>query len=46
MKTLTTFIIGTVTGIYVDQNYNIPHIITFVNIAIEWAKKMEENMRK
>ena len=46
MKSFTTFVFGTFAGIYIDQNYNIPKIATFISFAIEWIKNMEETLRK
>jgi hypothetical protein len=46
MKALTTFLIGTAVGIYVDQNYSIPKVTTFVSYGMEWVKKTEETLRK
>ena len=46
MRSFTTFILGTCAGIYIDQNYSVPRVATFVSFAVEWLKTMEENLRK
>ncbi|OAY56705.1 uncharacterized protein LOC110608471 [Manihot esculenta] len=41
-----SFIAGTVFGIYVAQNYNVPNIRKLTNTGLLIAKHMEENYRK
>ncbi|XP_058085464.1 uncharacterized protein LOC131232940 [Magnolia sinica] len=41
-----TFMLGTVCGIYVAQNYNVPNIKKLANTGILMAKHIEENYRK
>ncbi|XP_022887107.1 uncharacterized protein LOC111402999 isoform X2 [Olea europaea var. sylvestris] len=41
-----SFISGTVFGIYIAQNYNVPNIKKVVNEALFSAKKVEEKYRK
>lgn len=41
-----SFITGTVFGIYVAQNYNVPNIRKLANTALVMAKHIEENYRK
>lgn len=37
---------GTVVGVYVAQNYNVPNIHKLYNSGLLIAKHMEENYRK
>lgn len=46
MKSLTIFILGVAAGVYIDQTYNLPRVSTFVNHAINQARKLEEELRK
>ncbi|XXG43095.1 hypothetical protein AAC387_Pa01g3208 [Persea americana] len=41
-----SFILGTLTGIYVAQNYNVPNIRKLSNTALLMAKHIEEQYRK
>lgn len=41
-----SFIMGTVCGIYVAQNYNVPNIKQVANCAVSMAKQVEEKYRK
>lgn len=41
-----SFIAGTVCGIYVAQNYNVPNIQKLFSTALFMAKLMEEKYRK
>ncbi|KAL5744311.1 hypothetical protein ACOSP7_027171 [Xanthoceras sorbifolium] len=41
-----SFILGTVCGIYVAQNYDVPNIKKLANSAIFTAKVIEEKYRK
>lgn len=41
-----SFILGTVCGIYVAQNYNVPNIKKLADTAIFTAKHVEEKYRK
>ncbi|XP_057845648.1 uncharacterized protein LOC131055052 [Cryptomeria japonica] len=40
------FIVGTVAGVYVAQNYNVPNIQKVINTGLLMAKQIEENYRK
>ncbi|XP_077233146.1 uncharacterized protein LOC143875469 [Tasmannia lanceolata] len=40
------FVVGTVCGIYIAQNYNVPNIKRVVNTGIFMAKHTEESYRK
>ncbi|XP_077234373.1 uncharacterized protein LOC143876551 [Tasmannia lanceolata] len=40
------FLVGTMCGIYVAQNYNVPNIKKLVNTGVVMAKHIEENYRK
>lgn len=41
-----TFLTGTVCGIYIAQNYNVPNIKTLGRCAVSKAKEIEEIYRK
>ncbi|XP_068635994.1 uncharacterized protein [Aristolochia californica] len=41
-----TFLLGTVCGVYVAQNYNVPNIKKLTNTGLLMAKHIEENYRK
>ncbi|XP_023518887.1 uncharacterized protein LOC111782272 [Cucurbita pepo subsp. pepo] len=41
-----SFIVGTVFGIYVAQNYSVPNIRKLANTGILMAQHIEENYRK
>ncbi|XP_052210216.1 uncharacterized protein LOC127813330 [Diospyros lotus] len=41
-----SFMVGTVFGVYVAQNYNVPNIQKIVNTGLVIAKHYEENYRK
>ncbi|CAH8304245.1 unnamed protein product [Eruca vesicaria subsp. sativa] len=41
-----TFLTGTVCGIYIAQNYNVPNIKTLGRCAASTAKQLEEKYRK
>ncbi|KAM7525586.1 hypothetical protein LguiA_015488 [Lonicera macranthoides] len=40
------FMLGTVFGVYVAQNYNVPNIQKLYNTGVLIAKHMEQNYRK
>lgn len=40
------FMVGTVFGVYVAQNYNVPNINKLYNTGLLIAKHYEENYRK
>ncbi|XP_022887657.1 uncharacterized protein LOC111403136 [Olea europaea var. sylvestris] len=41
-----SFIAGTVFGVYIAQNYNVPNIKKLFNEALYSAKQVEEKYRK
>ncbi|KAG5228540.1 short transmembrane mitochondrial protein [Salix suchowensis] len=41
-----SFIAGTVFGVYVAQNYNVPNVKKIANTGLVIAKHFEENYRK
>ncbi|XP_039046772.1 uncharacterized protein LOC120187050 [Hibiscus syriacus] len=46
IKSCFSFIAGTVCGIYVAQNYNVPNVKKLADSAFFIAKHVEENYRK
>ncbi|CAN0891558.1 hypothetical protein LINGRAHAP2_LOCUS17063 [Linum grandiflorum] len=46
IRTYFSFIVGTVSGIYIAQNYDVPNIRKVVNSALFTAKVVEEKYRK
>ncbi|CAL5343860.1 hypothetical protein ACSBR2_026208 [Camellia fascicularis] len=46
IKSNFSFMVGTVCGIYIAQNYNVPNIRKLANTAIFMAKHIEEKYRK
>ncbi|CAK9159366.1 unnamed protein product [Ilex paraguariensis] len=41
-----TFMLGTICGVYIAQNYNVPNIRKLTNTGVFMAKKVEETYRK
>ncbi|KAF5819075.1 putative short transmembrane mitochondrial protein [Helianthus annuus] len=41
-----SFMAGTLLGIYVAQNYDVPDVKTLANQALTTAKQLEERYRK
>ncbi|KAF8008670.1 hypothetical protein BT93_K2359 [Corymbia citriodora subsp. variegata] len=41
-----SFLAGTVCGIYIAQNYDVPNIKALANDAVRRAKQIEERYRK
>ncbi|XP_018469282.2 uncharacterized protein LOC108840987 [Raphanus sativus] len=41
-----SFLTGTVCGIYIAQNYNVPNINTLAHYALSKAKELEKKYRK
>ncbi|KAL7222530.1 hypothetical protein ACSBR1_024258 [Camellia fascicularis] len=46
IKSNFSFMVGTVCGIYIAQNYNVPNIYKLANTAIFMAKHIEEKYCK
>ncbi|KAK9994179.1 hypothetical protein SO802_023882 [Lithocarpus litseifolius] len=46
IKSSFSFIVGTVCGIYIAQNYNVPNIRKLAHDALYKAKLVEEKYRK
>nr|GLL28095.1 uncharacterized protein C7orf73 [Ipomoea trifida]GMC71142.1 short transmembrane mitochondrial protein 1 [Ipomoea batatas]GMC94376.1 short transmembrane mitochondrial protein 1 [Ipomoea batatas]GMD11521.1 short transmembrane mitochondrial protein 1 [Ipomoea batatas] len=46
IKSSFSFIVGTVSGIYIAQNYNVPNIKKVIDSALFKAKDVEEKYRK
>ncbi|KAL7583861.1 uncharacterized protein LOC111901626 [Lactuca sativa] len=40
------FMLGTVCGVYIAQNYNVPNINKLADCAVSMAKQMEQRYRK
>ncbi|KAJ9680746.1 hypothetical protein PVL29_019918 [Vitis rotundifolia] len=40
------FMVGTVCGVYVAQNYNVPNVRKLANTGLVMARHIEENYRK
>jgi hypothetical protein len=41
-----SFMFGTLSGIYIAQNYNVPNIKKLAEFSLSMAKQMEETHRK
>lgn len=46
IKSCFSFITGTVVGVYVAQNYNVPNMQKLVDTAMFMAKAVEQSYRK
>ncbi|KAL2332530.1 hypothetical protein Fmac_020111 [Flemingia macrophylla] len=46
IRSCFSFIAGTVTGVYLAQNYQVPNIIKLADTALFMAKVVEEKYRK
>ncbi|KAB2038182.1 hypothetical protein ES319_D03G128300v1 [Gossypium barbadense] len=46
IKSSFSFILGTVCGVYVAQNYNVPNIKKLADTALFMVKHVEEKYRK
>jgi hypothetical protein len=46
IRTVFHFTVGTLAGIYVAQNYNVPNVTGLVNTGLVIAKHFEEQYRK
>ncbi|KAM5557083.1 hypothetical protein ABKV19_024462 [Rosa sericea] len=46
IKSSFSFIMGTVTGVYIAQNYAVPNIKKLADTALFMAKQIEEKYRK
>lgn len=46
IRSCFSFIAGTVFGVYVAQNYQVPNIVKLVDTALLTAKEYEEKYRK
>lgn len=40
------FIFGILTGIYVSQNYHVPNISRYIDMSINYVRKIEVENRK
>ncbi|XP_017424054.1 uncharacterized protein LOC124843301 [Vigna umbellata] len=46
IRSCFSFIAGTVCGVYLAQNYQVPNIMKFADTALFMAKVVEEKYRK
>ncbi|KAL4180497.1 hypothetical protein AMTRI_Chr13g92380 [Amborella trichopoda] len=46
IKSSFSFLVGTMCGVYIAQNYNVPNIAKLMNTGIIMAKHIEEIYRK
>lgn len=46
IKSSFSFVVGTVCGVYVAQNYNVPNIKKLADTILFMAKHVEEKYRK
>ncbi|XAR71811.1 hypothetical protein NMG60_11018239 [Bertholletia excelsa] len=46
IRSCFSFMMGTVCGIYIAQNYNVPSVQKLANTAIFMAKLVEQSYRK
>ncbi|PSS11524.1 Protein of unknown function DUF4535 protein [Actinidia chinensis var. chinensis] len=46
IKSSFSFMVGTLFGVYVAQNYNVPNIHKLFNTGLAIGKHLEENYRK
>ncbi|KAL4599833.1 hypothetical protein ACB092_11G155800 [Castanea dentata] len=46
LGTTFTFMVGTLCGVYICQNYNIPNLKNFADSSLVMAKQIEQTHRK
>ncbi|KAK7823969.1 hypothetical protein CFP56_034980 [Quercus suber] len=46
LGTTFTFMVGTLCGVYICQNYNIPNLRSFADSSLVRAKQIEQTYRK
>ncbi|XP_027182979.1 uncharacterized protein LOC113781268 [Coffea eugenioides] len=46
IRSCFSFMVGTVFGVYLAQNYNVPNVQKLCNTGLVIAKHIEENYRK
>ena len=46
MGHLSTFFVGVITGLYIEQNYRMPSIKKLIRVGLQKANEVEEEHRK
>ena len=46
MGHLTTFFVGLIAGLYIEQNYRMPSIKKLLRVGVQKANEIEEEHRK
>jgi hypothetical protein len=46
MSRITTFVVGVIAGVYLDQSHKMPNIERWVSLGVRTIKEWEERNRK